>query len=40
MKEAGYAKLVTGLIAAWFVLALSAAALGVFENNVNRIGVR
>lgn len=39
MKEAGYAKLVTGLIAAWFVFALSAAALGVFENNVNRIGV-
>jgi len=39
MEEAGYAKLATGLIATWFVFALGAAALGVFENNANRIGV-
>ncbi len=34
-----YAKLVTGLLVAWFILALSAAALHVFQNGSNRIGV-
>jgi hypothetical protein len=36
MKNHG--KLVTGLIVAWFVLALSASALHQFKNDSNRIG--
>ena len=34
-----YGKLATGLIAVWFLFALSASALHVFENNSNRIGL-
>jgi hypothetical protein len=34
-----YRKLTTGLIAAWFVLALSASALQWFRNDANRIGM-
>jgi hypothetical protein len=34
-----YGKLATGLIAVWFIFALSASALHVFENNSNRIGL-
>ena len=34
-----YGKLVTGLIAVWFLFALSASALHLFENNSNRIGL-
>ena len=34
-----YAKLVTGVLVAWFILALSAAALHVFQNGSNRIGI-
>ena len=34
-----YGRLTTGLIAAWFIFALSASAFHVFENAVNRIGI-
>jgi hypothetical protein len=34
-----YGKLVTGLIVAWFLFALSASALHSFSNDANRIGV-
>jgi len=34
-----YGKLATGLIVVWFLFALSASALHVFENNSNRIGL-
>lgn len=34
-----YGKFVVGLISAWFVLALSASALGLFANNANRFGL-
>ena len=37
MKD--YRKLVTELLVAWFILALSASALHVFQNGSNRIGV-
>jgi hypothetical protein len=34
-----YAKLTIGLILIWFVFALSASALHLFQNNANRIGL-
>jgi hypothetical protein len=34
-----YGKVVTGLIAVWFILALSASALHLFKNASNRVGV-
>jgi hypothetical protein len=34
-----YGRLITGLIAAWFVFALSASALFWFKNDANRIGI-
>jgi hypothetical protein len=34
-----YAKFTIGLIIAWFVFALSASALHLFQNNANRIGL-
>ena len=34
-----YRKLTTGLIAAWFLFALSASALHWFRNDANRIGI-
>jgi hypothetical protein len=34
-----YGKLVTGLLAAWFIFALSASALHLFKNNANRVGL-
>jgi len=34
-----YGKLTAGLIAAWFVFALSTSALHVFKNDANRIGL-
>ena len=34
-----YGKLATGLMVAWFIFALSAAALHLFQNDANRIGV-
>ena len=34
-----YGKLTTGLIVAWFALALSASALHLFKNDANRVGV-
>jgi hypothetical protein len=34
-----YAKFTIGLIIVWFVLALSASALHLFQNNANRIGL-
>src|SRR3984893_5950423 len=34
-----YAKLTIGLIVGWFLFALSASALHLFQNNSNRIGV-
>ena len=34
-----YGKLAIGLIAVWFIFALSASALHLFENNSNRIGL-
>jgi hypothetical protein len=34
-----YGKLTTGLVAAWFVFALSASALFWFKNDANRIGI-
>ena len=34
-----YGKLTTGLVAAWFVFALSASALLWFKNDANRIGI-
>jgi hypothetical protein len=34
-----YGKLVAGLLAAWFILAMSASALHLFKNDSNRIGV-
>jgi hypothetical protein len=34
-----YGKLTTGIIAGWFIFALSASALNLFMNNANRIGV-
>ena len=34
-----YGKLATGLMVAWFILALSASALQLFKNDSNRIGV-
>ncbi len=34
-----YEKFVTGLVVAWFILALSASALHLFQNSSNRIGV-
>ncbi|HZR58046.1 MAG TPA: hypothetical protein VFA74_14315 [Terriglobales bacterium] len=34
-----YGKITTILIIAWFVFALTASALHLFENNVNRVGV-
>jgi hypothetical protein len=34
-----YGKLVTGLIAAWFVVVLSASALHLFKNDANRLGI-
>jgi hypothetical protein len=37
MKE--YRKIAVGLIAAWFVFALSASALHVFKNQANRVGI-
>lgn len=33
-----YAKFVTGLIVGWFIFALSASALHLFQNDSNRIG--
>jgi hypothetical protein len=33
-----YGKLVAGLIAAWFVAALSASSLHLFKNDASRIG--
>jgi len=33
-----YGKLTTGLIVAWFLFALGAGALGLFENAANRVG--
>ena len=33
-----YGKFIVGLIFAWFVFALTASALGVFENATNRLG--
>jgi hypothetical protein len=33
-----YGKFVTGLIAAWFILAVCASALHLFENGGNRVG--
>lgn len=35
----GYGKLVAGLVAAWFVFALTASAFNVFKNPQNRVGV-
>ena len=34
-----YAKLTIELIVGWFLFALSASALHLFQNNSNRIGV-
>jgi hypothetical protein len=34
-----YGKLTAGLIAAWFIFALSASALHLFENAANRVGL-
>jgi hypothetical protein len=34
-----YRKVTIGIIAGWFIFALSASALHLFENNANRIGV-
>jgi hypothetical protein len=34
-----YKKLTTGIIVAWFIFALSASALHLFQNNANRIGL-
>ena len=34
-----YRKLTTGIIAAWFLFALSASALQWFRNDANRIGI-
>jgi hypothetical protein len=34
-----YGKLIAGLVAAWFVFALSASALFWFKNDANRIGI-
>jgi hypothetical protein len=34
-----YGKLVTGLIAVWFVAVLSASALHLFKNDANRVGI-
>ncbi|MCU1239635.1 MAG: hypothetical protein JWO71_361 [Candidatus Acidoferrum typicum] len=34
-----YAKLTIGLVIVWFVFALSASALHLFQNNANRIGL-
>jgi hypothetical protein len=34
-----YGKLTAGIIAAWFVFALSASALHLFENNSQRVGI-
>jgi signal transduction histidine kinase len=34
-----YGKLITGLVAAWFVFALSASALFWFKNDANRVGI-
>jgi hypothetical protein len=34
-----YGKLTAGIIAVWFLFALSASAMGLFTNNANRIGV-
>ncbi len=34
-----YGKLITGIIAVWFLFALSASALHLFANNANRIGI-
>ena len=42
MKNAdmtSYGKLIAGLIAAWFLFALSASALYWFRNNANRFGL-
>src|ERR1700726_1290553 len=39
MNSTGYKKLTLGLIAAWFTFALVAAAMGVFTNAANRLGV-
>lgn len=35
----GYGKLTAGLIAAWFIFALSASALQMFKNDANRLGL-
>jgi hypothetical protein len=34
-----YPKFTTGLIIVWFVFAVSASALHLFQNNANRIGL-
>jgi hypothetical protein len=34
-----YKKLTTGIIVTWFIFALSASALHLFQNNANRIGL-
>ena len=39
MRTAGYQKLAAGLIAAWFIFALSASALNVFKNDSARVGI-
>jgi hypothetical protein len=39
MTNTNYTKLTAGVIVAWFIFALSASALHVFENNASRIGV-
>jgi hypothetical protein len=39
MDLKSYGRLTTGLIAAWFLFALSASALGWFRNDANRVGL-
>ncbi len=39
MTNAQYKKLTAGIIAAWFVFALTAGALGVFRNDAQRLGL-
>ncbi len=39
MKHSQYNKLLAGIVAAWFAFVVSAAALGVFNNAAQRLGV-
>jgi hypothetical protein len=39
LTRKSYRKLTTGLVAAWFVFAVSASALFWFKNDANRIGI-